>query len=78
MCPISISISRNSTRAFISSSVNTTGVKSSNTSITSSNNSTTNSSTTKSLKETYLEKYNKLAEELSTLERSYSNSYSCN
>lgn len=47
---------------------------SSNTSITSSNNSTTNSSTTKSLKETYLEKYNKLAEELSTLERSYSNS----
>lgn len=49
---------------------------SSNTSITSSNNSssTANSSTTKSLKETYLEKYNKLAEELSTLERSYSNS----
>lgn len=47
----------------------------SSTSITSNNNnSDTNSYTTKSLKETYLEKYNKLAEELSALERSYSNS----
>lgn len=48
---------------------------SSSASITSNNNnSATNSYATKSLKETYLEKYNKLAEELSTLERSYSNS----
>ena len=57
-----------------SSSLENSSNASSNTSITSSDNSTTNSDITNSLKETYLEKYNKLAEELSTLERSYSNS----
>ncbi len=57
-----------------SSSSGNSSNASSNTSITSSDNSTTNSDITNSLKETYLEKYNKLAEELSTLERSYSNS----
>ena len=57
-----------------SSSSGSSSNSSSNTSITSSDNSTTNSDITNSLKETYLEKYNKLAEELSTLERSYSNS----
>ena len=58
-----------------SSSLGSSSNSSSSTSITSNNNNSyTNSYTTKSLKETYLEKYNKLAEELSTLERSYSNS----
>lgn len=58
-----------------SSSSENSSNSSSSASITSNNNnSATNSYATKSLKETYLEKYNKLAEELSTLERSYSNS----
>ena len=58
-----------------SSSSGSSSNSSSSTSITSNNNNSANNSyTTKSLKETYLEKYNKLAEELSTLERSYSNS----
>ena len=57
-----------------SSSSENSSNASSNTSITSSDNSTANSDITNSLKEIYLEKYNKLAEELSTLERSYSNS----
>lgn len=58
-----------------SSSSGSSSNSSSSASITSNNNnSATNSYATKSLKETYLEKYNKLAEELSTLERSYSNS----
>lgn len=57
-----------------SSSSENSSNASSNTLITSSDNSTANSDITNSLKEIYLEKYNKLAEELSTLERSYSNS----